>query len=233
MTVITYDHLAEEYYDPDHQTCRNFDVATAAALPSVRDKVPADGLILEVGCGRGRCKEFLGVEPNRIVQLDASQKMLALPNREDCLLKLHGDASSIPFVDAQFAAVIGFLVDPFLGLQFLAEARKVLRPGGLLLFTTPTTDWGHALRGSKEPNASYATFITRDKQSIEVPSNLIPKDRLQAMLWHVGFSDVTISTHPLPQGTKPISSDVEKAARNKGLTVFSLPLICVVTATSP
>jgi SAM-dependent methyltransferase len=231
INAVSYDLLAEEYYDPIHKTCRNFDSATVAALQSVKDRVPRDGLVLEVGCGSGRCNTFLKIDPSRIVQLDASREMLALKNREKCLLRVHGDAASIPLFDAQFEAVIGFLADPFIGLQFFAEAWRVLRPGGLLLVSTPTPDWGHTLRGTEEPEASYATFLTKTNKQVQVASTLIPRERLESMLQLLNYSQIAITHHLLPVETKPVSDDVKNAAEKKRLTEYTLPLIYLVCAT--
>src|SRR5712671_4605883 len=124
MLSTPYDNLASEYYDPYHKTCRNFDATTVDALGG-RQLLPQHGLILEVGCGRGRCSEFLQAPRERIVQLDASQAMLEIPDREPCLLRLHADATNIPTVAGEFTGVVGFLVDPFIGLDFLREAFRV------------------------------------------------------------------------------------------------------------
>jgi hypothetical protein len=75
MASNAYADLAQEYYDPFHKTCRNFDAATKSALARKTFALPDAGLILEVGCGRGRCQEFLGVDKNRVVQLDSSREM--------------------------------------------------------------------------------------------------------------------------------------------------------------
>jgi hypothetical protein len=41
------------------------------------------GKVLELGAGRGRVGEYLGIGPNRVVQLDSSEVMFDLPDRED------------------------------------------------------------------------------------------------------------------------------------------------------
>ena len=76
--------------------------------------IPKEGLVLEVGCGRGRCKEFLGIDAFRIVQLDSSRQMLGIEERESCYLRVHADAASVPLFDEQFALVVGFLLIPSL-----------------------------------------------------------------------------------------------------------------------
>ncbi len=90
--------------------------------------MPKHGLILEVGCGRGRSNEFLKVPSNRIIQLDSSREMLALSDRESCCLRVLADATSVPLFDQQFSGITGLLVDPFIGLGFFSYAYSEMLP---------------------------------------------------------------------------------------------------------
>src|SRR4051812_25894381 len=113
MPKSSYDSIAREYYSDGHVTSRNFDSTTHSALKEMPFAFPTHGLVLDLGAGRGRVKEYLGVPPSRTVQLDNSDSMLGLPEREDCLLKVLADACSIPLASQQFSTVTGFLIDPF------------------------------------------------------------------------------------------------------------------------
>src|SRR3954467_1969334 len=85
-----YDAIADEYYDPQaHKTTRNFDQTTSVALQNKFPLVDSDGLVLDVGCGRGRIVEYLRFESSRVVQLDGSAKMLALTPRETSVIRVH------------------------------------------------------------------------------------------------------------------------------------------------
>jgi ubiquinone/menaquinone biosynthesis C-methylase UbiE len=173
------------------------------------------------------------VSTNRIIQLDSSQKMLALTPREPCCLRLHADATSIPLFDEQVGAVVGFLIDPFAGLNFFSEAYRVLAPGGWFFATTPTAGWGLPLREEIEVEASFTRFVTRDSKIVEVPSTLIPQDQLTEMLEYLGFERVSVRSHSLPPGTGPISNDILRVAKAKGIDVYSLPLVHLVSAFKP
>jgi SAM-dependent methyltransferase len=232
MKSASYDLLAEEYYDPRHRTCRNFDCATAAAIAASPPEIPA-GLVLEVGCGRGRCGEFLGLPPNRVVQLDSSARMLSLQPREECLLKVHASATEVPLHSQQFSAVVGFLVDPFMGLNFLREAYRLLRPGGKLFLTTPAYAWGVALRGQENPRASEARFVSRQYETVCVPSVLYPDGRLRTMLDHSGFGAPSILHSPLPANAGPISADIERAAEAAKVVLDTLPILTTIQAGRP
>ena len=185
MTGGPYDALAGEYYDRSHKTSRNFDHTTREVVDAWRDRVP-EGLVLEVGCGRGRSGEFLGVEPERVVQLDNSRAMLDLVDRERAAVRIVHDAESLPFPDGEFGAVTAFLCDAFLGLNFLCEARRVLRPGGVLCGTTPSFEWGSSLREHLSLDLMTTRFLLRGGAEVRVPSLLYPAAQLREMLIHAG-----------------------------------------------
>ena len=232
MTIAPYDMVADEYYESIHKTSRNFDQTTVSALAHVRSLVPAEGLILEVGAGRGRSCEFLGIDGRRVVQLDSSPRMLALATREESLLRIVHSADKLPFMDGEFACVTSFLCDPFLGLNFLAEARRVLRSGGLLVATTPAYEWGAPLRASLGLDLYSTRFVTKGGKVI-VPSVLVPITRLREMLLAVGFleKDIGLSSHKLPLGEAPVSDDISGPARQLGRDPHDLEILYSVVAT--
>ena len=125
---------------------RNFDETTVNALADRGIVIPGEGLILDVGCGRGRCIEFLGVDAQRVVQLDSSRNMLKLQDRETCCLRVHADATAVPLLDDQFIAVVEVLIDPFIGLNFFSEAFRLLKRGGVFFASTHTSNWGSCWR---------------------------------------------------------------------------------------
>ncbi len=228
-----YDLLAAEYYDIFHRTCRNFDAATAQALAKHPVSIPKEGLVLEVGCGRGRCKEFLGIDALRIVQLDSSRQMLGIKERESCYLRVHADAASVPLFDEQFAVVVGFLIDPFIGLNFFSEAYRLLRSRGLFLATTPTAEWGVSLRNELKIETSSARFLTKGGATIAVPSTLIPPNQIEEMLDHSGFHEILVTPHCLPKNTSPVSPDIQQVAEKKKIGIHELPIIHLITANKP
>ncbi|MDA2934805.1 class I SAM-dependent methyltransferase [Acidobacteria bacterium AH-259-D05] len=232
MECCGYDVLAREYYDPFHKTCRNFDFTTVDSFAKHPVPIPEDGLVLEVGCGRGRCAEFLSIEARWIVQLDSSREMLALEDREPCLLQVYADAASVPLFDKQFTALVGFLIDAFIGLNFFSEAYRLLEPGGLFFATTPTAEWGHTLRDDLGIDGSVARFLTKGQETVIVPSTLIPVDQLNEMLAHTGFQNISITSHCLPwNADHPISPDIQQVADKKEIAVHELPIVHFITAT--
>jgi SAM-dependent methyltransferase len=231
VKIAPYDTIAEEYYEATHKTSRNFDRSTAAATESLRDRVPADGLVLDIGAGRGRCNEYLGIDPKRVVQLDSSQRMLQVEPREIAALRIVHSADSLPFLDRQFSCLTSFLCDPFLGLNFLAEAHRVLEDRGLLIATTPAFEWGSALRAKLEIDLLSTRFITRHGKLV-VPSVLVPIRQLREMLKQAGFSEekFSVTSHKLPRGTSPISEDILRPAKELGRDPHELEIIYLMVA---
>jgi SAM-dependent methyltransferase len=231
LTIAPYDLVADEYYDASHKTSRNFDVTTRAAVASVRSRIPEHGLVLEVGAGRGRCQEFLGIDAGaRVVQLDNSRAMLGIPTREPSLLQVLHRAEELPFIDEQFSCVAAFLCDPFLGLNFLAESYRVIKPGGLFIGTTPAYEWGATLRKELSLDPNETRFIARDESKIVVPSVLVSRQQLSEMLAAAGFepAHLVIESHRLPLGTKPVSPDIERPAKSLGMSPFELEILYTI-----
>jgi SAM-dependent methyltransferase len=227
MTPSPYDPLAGEYYDPAHKTSRNFDRTTSVALEPLKERVPADGLVLEVGAGRGRCNEFLGIDPKRVVQLDSSEKMLSIDPREPCLLRVVHPAEELPFVDETFAVVTAFLCDPFLGLQFFKEAFRVLRSPGFLIATTPSYQWGARIRHKLRLDIGTTRFLTKEGE-VQTPSTLAPRAQLEEMLQVAGFMPAAIEV--VSSSTDPISQDITAVATELKVAVGALEILDVMIA---
>ncbi len=230
MPQSGYDIIADEYYDVRHITSRNFDQTTAYALKNWK-LARHDGLILEVGAGRGRSSEFLGLAGERVIQLDSSDKMLHLPNREACLLKVHADACAIPLSSQQFTAVVGFLADPFFGLDSLAEAWRMLIDGGELVVTLPTLQWGEPLRRRLAIDLMTTRFKIIGKESVvKLPSILHSKQRIIDMLKLTKFRQISVIDVPLPARVPDVSKDITSVYDELKIKREDLPLIHVIRA---
>jgi len=96
--------------------------------------------VVEVGAADGVL--LGGIAAALGVACDLSLPMLVAGRRPDAVARLAGDAQRLPFHDAAFDGclavnVLEHLPDP---ARFVAEAARVLAPGGRLLVVTPNGD---------------------------------------------------------------------------------------------
>ncbi len=115
-----------------------------AGLCRLRRRLLAEamGNVLEIGAGTGVNFSYYGAGAC-VFALDASAEMLQAARRRPCRVCVsvtQSDAQSLPFRSGFFQTVVGTLVfcsipDP---ARALAEVRRVLQPGGILLLLEHT-----------------------------------------------------------------------------------------------
>jgi SAM-dependent methyltransferase len=91
--------------------------------------------ILEVGCGEGMMFEDTGISP---VQMDVSMTRVARAAGK-CRFLLCADGYQLPFADRSFEVVLLIAVlehtrEPW---RLLAEAQRILKPGGRAIMVVP------------------------------------------------------------------------------------------------
>ncbi len=107
------------------------------SLPSMK------GLLLDLGCGSQPYRKIIEPFVERYVGFDYPAAAREIPSERRP--EVHGDALSLPFRDECADTLLAFdllehLTDP---RAFLAEAARVLRPGGRLFITTVQGYHGH------------------------------------------------------------------------------------------
>jgi ubiquinone/menaquinone biosynthesis C-methylase UbiE len=142
-----------------------------AMLDHVEEAQTGPQRVLDLGCGPGVSAFALaGVLPrgSEVVGVDLSPQMIALAKRHhrerfahlDNVALVEADAAALPFAADRFDVVTGhsflYLVPDQVGV--LREARRVLRPGGTLVFMEPSRDGSlvRAARGVPHPVAALA-----------------------------------------------------------------------------
>jgi SAM-dependent methyltransferase len=140
------------------------DAAYVSELLAMRAFVPLEGRGLEIGVGSGRFAAPLGVQ----VGVDPSPAMLAYA-AERGIVVVEGTAEQLPFEASSFdfaivVTTICFVDSP---AQMLAEARRVLEPGGRLVigFIDRDSDMGREYQAHQSENVFYrdATFYSADE----------------------------------------------------------------------
>jgi SAM-dependent methyltransferase len=107
--------------------------------------------LLDAGCGTGGTTVALE-QFGRVTGVDIAEAALMCANQRDLRGQLaQASIQELPFPSGRFDVVTSFEVVYHLGVsddrRALAELRRVLRPGGLLLLRVPAHDW---LRGEHD-----------------------------------------------------------------------------------
>jgi 2-polyprenyl-6-hydroxyphenyl methylase/3-demethylubiquinone-9 3-methyltransferase len=102
--------------------------------------------VLDVGCGAGFLANDLAAAGHRVVGLDTSVESLmvaATHIRSGMVLYQQADAMALPYRDGQFDVVcaMDFLEHVDDPARVVAEAARVLVPGGLFFFHTFNRNW--------------------------------------------------------------------------------------------
>lgn len=163
---------------------------------------PAGGRVLETACGTGISTEHLrGALPDgvEIVATDLNQAMLDFAGAKRGGLAnvsfRQADALDLPFEDAGFDAVtcqfgLMFFPDKAAGM---AEAMRVLKPGGMLAFNVwDSLDENPIARVAHE---TIGTFFSENPPSfLLLPFSYHQRDTIAALVSDAGFDAVAIET---------------------------------------
>jgi SAM-dependent methyltransferase len=128
----------------------------------LRDRPSAGGALLDVGCGAGQFAEAARRAGYRVTGLDQSRSQLDLARRRFPLVAFH------PATLADFAPAAGRTFDVITAFQvlehvarpvaFVAEARRLLAPGGYFAVGVPA--W-RAWKALREPLDAPPNHLTR------------------------------------------------------------------------
>ncbi|MGP0006144.1 MAG: class I SAM-dependent methyltransferase [Acidimicrobiales bacterium] len=177
-TVAVYERSASEWR-------RRRGEATDGLGREFRERV-GNGPVADLGCGAGRYLAEIG---RPVVGVDATFAMLSLARSRVHPLA-QGDLESLPFADGVLAGIFArhsYLHLPKARLgHALAEAGRVLRPGGLFLATLIAGNYeGYELPGDDFPGRYFACWTAAE---------------LTATLAGAGFVDVSVVPIDRPQG---------------------------------
>jgi glycogen synthase len=165
-------------------------------LAGLAKQIP-EGIALDIGCGAGPGLRYLATRAVNAVGIDASLYALKEARR---LVASRGlvqtDArGGAPFRDGAFGLIVASEVIEHLpdGIPFLRECRRLLRPGGVLLLTTPNL-WD--VRRITKPLVGEVWSAYTDPTHI----NLYTPRRLARELRTAGFDHPRVRT-----GLKPMA----------------------------
>ena len=183
-TPVDYDHVApnfnRRYSEHDYRGVTQALLSFVAA--ATREASP---LVLDAGCGTGHwLRLLLDDTPCRTIGLDRSAGMLAIAASAAAPAPLvQASADNLPLVSATFDAVICINAVHHFGdpRRFIAEARRVLRPGGGLFMA------------GLDPHAGVDTWWLYDTfpEALSADRNRYPSGaQMRQWMAAAGFDDV-------------------------------------------
>jgi 2-polyprenyl-6-hydroxyphenyl methylase/3-demethylubiquinone-9 3-methyltransferase len=136
-----YDDLADQWWQPRGGFAMLHWIAEARAR-LVPDAVRPGSLLLDLACGGGLLAPHVAGKGHRHVGLDLSSTALPVA-REHGVVPVRGDVLALPFADAVADVVVAgevleHVTEP---TRLVAEACRVLRPGGTLVLDTIADTW--------------------------------------------------------------------------------------------
>ena len=200
MSGIDYSHVTEAHgneisREALEMMCTRY--VFAARFSERRD-------VLEVACGAGQGLGVLGGHARRVVGADYTAALLDMARGHYAgrvpLARI--DAQLLPFAGGSFDVVVMYEALYYLAnpRAFIAEARRVLRPGGRLIVCTVNREWG---------DFNPSPFSTSYHSATE----------LRALLEHGGFQTAMFAAFPVQQASlrDRVVSIVKRTAVTLGL----------------
>lgn len=140
-----------------------------------------DREVLEAGCGEGYGAELIADVATRVIGLDYDEQTVAhVRARYPRIDVRHGNLAELPLSAGAVDVVVNFQVIEHLWDQgqFVAECHRVLRPGGVLLMSTP-----NRITFSPGRDTPLNPFHTRELNASELTELLVDAGfTLEAML---------------------------------------------------
>ena len=154
---------------------------------------PAPRSVLDLGCGAGFLSNHLAARGHRVRGLDADAESLAVArayDRTGTAQYDRGDACALPYPDASFDVVCAMdllehVEDP---ARLVAEASRVLAPGGVFFFHTFNRTWLAKLIVID----GVRLFVKNTPKDLHVLRLFIPPADLDAMCGRAGLEVVEL-----------------------------------------
>jgi ubiquinone/menaquinone biosynthesis C-methylase UbiE len=168
-------------------------------LSNVAYALPANGSVLDVGCGDGSASgTWLKSTGRTYLGLDVSPTAIESARSRGLDAELIEDATSLPIEDSSYDAVVctEVLEHLFLPNVAAAEMYRVLKPRGVLVATTPNVAYWRRcyemLRGSFNP---FGDELSWSQPWRDPHIRFFKAVTLENMLREAGFNDVLIGGH--------------------------------------
>jgi len=136
-----YETLGARWYEAADDPVALLRAEAALHVPWVADRLPRGSRVLDMGCGAGFLTNALAARGHAVCGIDAAADSLAVAVNHDRARRVaytRGDALRLPYRARSFDAVcaMDFLEHVEQPERVVAEAARVLRPGGMFFFHT-------------------------------------------------------------------------------------------------
>ena len=198
--AASYELVAREYYDSDrHPTCANFREASRIIFRRWLTLVPNHSGVCEVGAGKSLLAELFAETKRNLSELtlvDESQTMLRYSDEwKDLGVRFHvASVFALPFATESFDVVASCLGDPYNSISFWVEVRRILKPNGICLFTTPSWEWAKTFREIADPKSIHSSvFELADGSEVSLPSHIYPEEEQIRLVESADFAVSEVS----------------------------------------
>jgi len=136
-----YEELAEKWYTASDHPIALLRAENAVRIPWIIQEIGSRKTVLDIGCGAGLLTNALAKEGHLVHGIDISESSLAVAKQYDSTQSVSyqkASAYELPYPNQSFDVVCAMDVlehveEPN---RLIAEAGRVLRPGGLFFFHT-------------------------------------------------------------------------------------------------
>jgi 2-polyprenyl-6-hydroxyphenyl methylase/3-demethylubiquinone-9 3-methyltransferase len=189
-----YDSLDRQWYEAQDNPVALLRAEAGHRNPWVARTIgEAPQRVLDVGCGAGFLANFLAARGHRVTGIDTSAEALEVARRYDRTRSVDyrsGDACALAFPDASFDAVCAMdllehVTEPE---RVIAEAGRVLRPGGRFFFHTFNRTWQAHLIVIK----GVEWFVRNTPKDLHVIELFIPPERVTEMCRRAALEPVVV-----------------------------------------
>ena len=223
-----YDLIADEFVEGKRVTTDNFHTLSLPFFESELSSLLPGSRCLELGPGRGWLRKSVRWPAVDYVSLELSNAMAgSAPEDRTAPGKTLGSARAMPWPSAHFDVVVSSLADPFMYPVALAEIRRVLKPHGQFVFSTPAREWSDALRADGH---TQKTSFAVAGHGVEVYSFTFNAAELRVLLASAGFRPLRMTEVTGSDLVGGISPAIVQAAANKKIHVKDLTIVHVVVA---
>lgn len=184
--------------------------------------------VLEAGCGEGYGADLIARAARRVIGLDYDDAAVAhVRARYPRVEAIQGNLAALPLPDAAVDVVVNFQVIEHLWdqAQFIAECARVLRPGGLLMISTP-----NRITFSPGRDTPINPFHTRELNAAELTELLVDGGfAMEAMLGI--FHGPALREMDARHGGSIIDAQIERAVADAPWPAELLADVAAVTST--